>query len=105
MRNGAKIATLAIEFFSLSLPTRLVLELSNCYFILNITKNIIFISYLVTDDFTFEIRNKRILIFRNKIFFGSANVINKIYILNMQSLILNIETKRAKLNNTIDSYL
>ena len=33
MENGAKVATLAIGTCSLSLSTRLVIELSNCYYI------------------------------------------------------------------------
>ena len=63
MENGAKVATLAIEFCSLSLSSRLVMELSNYYYVPSIRKNIIFISYLIMDGYSFKIRNKGIFIF------------------------------------------
>ena len=61
--NGAKVATLVIGFCSLSLSTRLVIELSNYYYVPSIRKNIISISCLIMDGFNFEIRNKGISIF------------------------------------------
>ena len=63
MKNGAKITILVIETCFLSLSTRHVMELSNYYYVPNITKNIIFVSYLVMDSYSFEIRNKGISIF------------------------------------------
>ena len=63
MGNGAKVAALVVGFCSLSLSTGLVIELSNCYYVLSLRKNIISISCLVIDGFTFEIRNKDIFIF------------------------------------------
>ena len=53
MENRAKVAALAIGIYILSLPTRLTLEISNYYYILNITKNIIFYSCLVIDRYSF----------------------------------------------------
>ena len=41
IKNGAKIPALAVRICTLSLPTELTLELSNYYYIPNITKNII----------------------------------------------------------------
>ena len=49
MGNRAKVAALAIGFCSLSFPTRLVIELSNYYYVPSIGKNIIFVSCLVMD--------------------------------------------------------
>ena len=49
MENGAKVAALAIGSCSLSLPIGLVIELSNCYYVPSIRKNIISISCLVMD--------------------------------------------------------
>ena len=63
MENGAKVAASVVEFCSLSLPTGLVIELSYCYYVLSIRKNIISISCLVMDGYNFEIRNKGIFIF------------------------------------------
>ena len=60
MKNVAKVAALGIGSCSLSLPIGLVLELKECLYVLSITKNVISISCLVMDGFTFEIRNKDI---------------------------------------------
>ena len=38
-------------------------------------------------------------------FFGSAEIFNRICVLNLQSSILNIESKKLKSNNSRDSYL
>ena len=83
MENGAKVAALVVGSYSLSLSTRLVIEVSNCYYVLSIKKNIIFISYLVMDRFNFEIESKGISIFQNDMFFGSAEMFNGICILNL----------------------
>ena len=105
MKNRAKVAALAVGSCSLSLPTGLVMELNNCYYVPNITKNIISVSCLVNDGYTFEIRNKGILIFKNEMFFGSAEMFNGIYVLNLQCPILNIETKKLKSNNSKNLFL
>ena len=105
MKNGANVAVLVVGTCILSLPMRLVLELSNCYYVSNITKNIISVSCLVMDGYSFQIRNKSIFIFRNEMFFGSAELFNRIYVLEIESLVLNINTKRLKSNNSNDSYL
>ena len=82
-----------------------VIELSNCHYIPSIRKNIISISYLIMDGYNFEIENKCISIFRNDMFFGSTEMFNEIYILNLQSSILNIESKRLKSNHAMNSFL
>jgi hypothetical protein len=51
VRNGAKVAALAIDTYSLSLPSGLVLELNNYYFIPALNKNIISTSCLEDDGF------------------------------------------------------
>jgi hypothetical protein len=61
--NGAKVAALAVGTYSLSLPSRLVLELNNCYFVPTFNKNIISASCLEDDGFEFVIKNKCCSIF------------------------------------------
>ena len=104
IENGAKVAALGIGSCSLSLPTGLVLELKECLYVSSITKNVISISCLVMDGFTFEIENKGISFFQNEMFYGSAEMFNGIYVLNLHSPNLNIESKRLKSNNSKDSY-
>ncbi|KAK8569289.1 hypothetical protein V6N12_007819 [Hibiscus sabdariffa] len=43
--NGARVAALAVGTYVLSLPSGLVLNLENCYFVPSLTKNIISVSY------------------------------------------------------------
>ena len=81
MGTWAKVATLSIGFYSLYLSTGLVIELSNCYYVPSIRKNIISVSCLVMDEYNFEIGNKGISIFWNDIFFSSAKMFNRTYIL------------------------
>ncbi|KAK9003914.1 hypothetical protein V6N11_018808 [Hibiscus sabdariffa] len=50
--NGARVAALAIGTYVLSLPSGLVLNLENCYFVPSLTKNIISVSCL--DKTAFE---------------------------------------------------
>ncbi|KAK8593700.1 hypothetical protein V6N12_045775 [Hibiscus sabdariffa] len=50
--NGARVAALAVGTYVLSLPSGLVLNLENCYFVPSLTKNIISVSCL--DKIGFE---------------------------------------------------
>ena len=55
--NGARVAIVAIATYSLSLPSGLVLELSNCYHVPVISRNIISVSYLaINAGFSFNIK-------------------------------------------------
>jgi len=44
--NGAKVVVLAIGTYNLTLPSRILLELDNCYFVLILARNIVSIYYL-----------------------------------------------------------
>ena len=55
--NGARVATLAVGTYYLSLPSRLVLELDNCYYVPAMSRNIISISCLDMVGFSFIIKN------------------------------------------------
>ena len=76
IKNGAKVAALAIGFCSFSLSIGLIIELSNYYYVPSIRNNIISISCLIMDGFNFEIENKGISICQNDMFFGSAEMFN-----------------------------
>ena len=60
--NGARVAALAVGTFHLSLPSGLVLELKNCYYVPAISRNIIFIPCLDLEGFQFSIK-KQVLFF------------------------------------------
>ncbi|KAL8116424.1 hypothetical protein AgCh_022791 [Apium graveolens] len=48
--NGAKVAALAIETYYLSMPSGLILELEDCFYVPAIRRNIISVSYLDKKD-------------------------------------------------------
>ena len=103
--NGARVAALAVGTYVLNLPTGLILELENCYFVPSITKNIISISCLDKNGFSFIIKGQCCSIYLNEIFYGSAQLFNGLYILNLDMPIYNINTKRAKLIEFNPTYL
>ncbi|KAK8597114.1 hypothetical protein V6N12_065590 [Hibiscus sabdariffa] len=53
--NGARVAALAVGIYVLSLPSGLVLNLENCYFVPSLTKNIISVSCLDKIGFEFDV--------------------------------------------------
>ena len=69
VENGAKVAALAVGTYPLSLPSRLVLELNNCYYVSALNKNIILASCLEDDGYDFIIKNKCCSIFLKGMFY------------------------------------
>jgi len=63
VRNEASVAALAIGTYFLLLPSGLVLELNNCYYIPGLKRNIISASCLEEDGFEFIIKNKNTIRF------------------------------------------
>jgi hypothetical protein len=84
--NGAKVVALSIGTYSLSLPSGLVLELNNCYFVPALNKNIISASYLEDEGFEFVIKNKCCSIFMNDIYYGRCPVVNGLMFLILRKL-------------------
>src|SRR5262249_14884 len=98
--NGAKVAALAVGIYYLALPSGLVLELNNCYYVPSLSRNIISISCLAEQDFEIAI-NKRIgcHISLNAIFYCSVVNSNGIYVLESNENLYNINIKRPKMNS------
>ncbi|KAK8696645.1 hypothetical protein V6N13_001777 [Hibiscus sabdariffa] len=103
--NGARVAALAVGTYVLSLPSGLVLNLENCYFVPSLTKNIISVSCLDKIGFEIIIKNNCCSFYLNNLFYGSAQLINGLYILNQENKIFNINTKRSKTNDSNQTYL
>ena len=57
MGNGARVAALAVGVYDLTLPSGLVFQLKNCYYVPAVSRNIISVSYLDVDGFHFIIKN------------------------------------------------
>ena len=86
---------IAIGTYELTLPSGLVLNLENCYYVPTICRNIISVSCLEKKDFEFIITNNKCNIYHDNIFYGYAPRTSGLYVLNIkilvksQSIILN----------------
>ena len=104
--KGAKVAALEQGDYELTLPSGLVILLRNCYYVPAMSRNIISISCLDLDGYSFVIENNKITIHRNDIYYGNAILDNGLYILDLNNTksIYNIDTKRVKSNELNPTY-
>ena len=104
MGNGARVAALAVGVYDLTLPSGLVFQLKNCYYVPAVSKKNISVSYL--DGFHFIIKNNIFSIYNADIFYGNAHLSNGLYVLNLEQPkpIYNIDTKRFKSNDLNPTY-
>ena len=105
--NGVKVAVKAIGVLPLHLPSGFILELSNCYYVPALCKNIISGSCLLQDGYSFKSVNNGCSIFMNNIFYGCAPIVNGLFILNLESdaHIFNTDAKRLKTDKTNTTFL
>ena len=103
--NGAKVAALAVGTYVLTLPSGLHLELSNCYYVPAISRNIISISCLDRKGFHIVVKDKCCSLYMNDVFYASAPLSNGLYVLDLEVLVYNINAKRIKPNNLNPTYL
>jgi hypothetical protein len=105
--NGAKVAAIAVGTYHLALPLGLVLELSNCYHIPALCKNIISSSCLEeVDGFEIIIKNKCCSIYYNDILYAHCPLVNGLYILYLEDKsISNINMKRARLSDLNPTFI
>jgi hypothetical protein len=103
--NVAKVVALDLGIYNLTLPSEMLLELDNCYFVPVLARNIVSISYLVLNGFKFIIENKCCSFYNNNVYYKSGNYTNGLYVFDLEILIFNINIKRNKLNNLYPSYL
>ncbi|WVZ93413.1 LOW QUALITY PROTEIN: hypothetical protein U9M48_039393 [Paspalum notatum var. saurae] len=105
--NGAKVAVLAVGTYHSSLPSGLVLELNNCYFIPALSKNIISSSYLEEDGgYEIIIKKKCCSIYLNNMLYAHCPLVNGLYVLNLKDEpILNINAKRLKPSGLNPAYI
>ena len=106
VRNGARVATLAVGVYDLTLPSGLVFQLKNCYYVPTVSRNIISSSCLDVDEFHFIIKNNIFSIYNADIFSRNAHLSNGLYVLNLEQpkRIYNIDTKRFKFNDLNPTY-
>ncbi|PNX85475.1 copia protein (gag-int-pol protein), partial [Trifolium pratense] len=103
--NGAKVAALAVGTYDLTLPSGLIIQLLNCYYVPAISRNIISVSCLDKCGFSFIIKNKCCSIYLDNILYANAIMINGLYILDLDMPVYNINAKRIKPNELNPTYL
>ena len=67
--NGGRVAALAVGVYDFTLPSGLVFQLKNCYYVLAVSRNTISFSCLDVDGFHFIIKNNIFSIYNADIFF------------------------------------
>jgi hypothetical protein len=70
--NGASIVVVVVGDLDLHLSSGLILELSSVYFVPSISRNIISISCMDIDGFTFSIKVQYFSFYRDGIFYDSS---------------------------------
>ena len=89
--NGARVATVVVETYSLRLPSSLDLVLKDCYYVPTASRNLISISCLALEGYVISFLKDHcnILYERNKI--ASGFLINDLYQLYVDVSIFNVE--------------
>ncbi|KAJ9541503.1 hypothetical protein OSB04_028009 [Centaurea solstitialis] len=82
--EGTPLIAEAVGSYSLSLPSGLVLELDNCYYIPNMIKNVLSFDLLVDQGFYYKYSYKMILVFKNNIFYFKATPVDGLYTVNLK---------------------
>jgi hypothetical protein len=103
--NKARVAAFSVGVYSLQLPSGLIMELDNCYFVPSLSRNIISSSCLEQDGFDCRIKDMGCSIYRNNMFYCRCPVVNGLYVLNLEELpIYNISNKKHRLNDSNPTY-
>ncbi|KAJ9536490.1 hypothetical protein OSB04_un000327 [Centaurea solstitialis] len=82
--EGTMLVAEAVGSYSLNLPSGLVLELENCYYVPKMIKNVISFDLLVDQGFCYKYDYKLISCFKNDVFYSKATPSNGLYVLNLQ---------------------
>ena len=77
--NGSKVDVIDVGTLPLHLPSRLVLDLNNCYLVPALNMNIISGSCLMRDGYSFKSENNGCSIYMNNIFYGHASLLSGLY--------------------------
>lgn len=81
------------------------MELHNCYYNPSLTRNIISISYLNKDGYSFLFKNNSCSFYKNELFYGKAIVRKSLYVLDVDTPINNINIKQLKSGDLNSTYL
>jgi hypothetical protein len=88
--NCAQITTVTVGSIKLCLPSGLIMELENIYFVPSISRNIISISCQEINGFSFIIKDNGCSIYKYELYYGSSFMMNGLYILEIDKPVFNI---------------
>ncbi len=100
--NGSKVDVIVVGTLPLHLPSRLVLDLNNCYLVPASSMNIISGSCLMRDGYSFKSENNGCSIYMSNIFYGHAPLKSGLFLMNLDSSdthIHSVEAKRCRVDN------
>ncbi|XP_021298056.1 uncharacterized protein LOC110427024 [Herrania umbratica] len=104
--NGAKVAASTVGIVTIPLPSGLVLELRDFYYVPSISQNIIFVSYLALyDDIEFCIKGNCCSFLKGEMYYDAGTHSNGLYILEPKKPILNVKVKKVKKDDPKLSYI
>jgi len=103
--NGAKVAAVSVGTYVIQLPSGFELFLNNCYYVPSLSKNIISVSVLARDGFSFAIKDNSCIFSLNDMIYGKAVSINGIYVLDQTTQILHVNNKKQKVGDKDQTYL
>src|SRR5262249_46745414 len=103
MGNGALVCAKAVGTARLTLPSRHILELKNCYYVPDIVKNIISVSRLSDTSYTLTTTANGCSILFNGLSVAYGHLVNGLYVLDTLSDVLQVT--RTNSNEMNPSYL
>ena len=103
--NGARVVALVVGTYVLNLPSGLLLNLDDCYYVPTLIKNIIYVSYLNKKGFHLTFSNNGCSIMLNDVLHASGTLYNGIHILDTNPILIVHDNKRHKKDNMKSSYL
>jgi len=90
----------------LHLPSGFVLDLSNCYFVPSLSRNIVSPSCLMKDGYSFASQKTGCVISKNNMFVTLTSIVNGLFVLNLDnSPVCNISAKRPRLIDLNPTYM
>ena len=95
-QNGSKVEVIVVGTLPLRLPSGLVLNLNNCYYVHALSMNIISGSCLLRDGYSFKSKNYGVSIYMDNIFYGHAPEVNGLFLLNLDSSDTHVHNIDAK---------
>lgn len=104
--NGAIISAIVVGTLALHLPSGLILNLKDVYYVPSVLRNIISVSCLDAEGFSFVIGNSQLIIKKDSIIYANAFISDGLYLLDLHDKqIMNINNKRLKLTHSNETLL